>query len=62
MSVSRTTGSIARGDDGRITLGMADQNPQSTKIISAKFCKRLICEILSFKNWALYSCFKMCKV
>ena len=36
-----TTGLIACSG-GRIRLGVANQNPQSAKIISAKFCKRTI--------------------
>ena len=40
---TRTTGLHVRGG-GRIRLGVANQNPQSAKIISAKFCKRPIRE------------------
>ena len=38
---ARTTGLYARGG-GCIRLGVANQNPQSAKISSAKFCKRPI--------------------
>ena len=39
---ARTTARGAGG--GRIRLGVANQNPQSAKIISAKFCERPIRE------------------
>ena len=46
IECARRPALLARGvRGGRIRLGVANQNPQSAKIISAKFCKRPIREI-----------------
>ena len=52
---ARTISLIVR-DGGSIRQGVANQNPQSAKIISAKFCKKVqSAKMLSLKNLALYN-------
>ena len=55
IECARRPALLARGTrGGRIRLGGANQNPQSAKIISAKFVKGQSAKILSLETLALY--------